>query len=395
MTYAIIRSLMTERTILLTGATGYLGNEILRTLLREDHDSKILVTVRGDPQTSRSKYENLIDDSLRREFTHRVEPVWADLEQDELGLAPDQRDALAERITHIIHSAAAVDFALPYLAARSANFDGTVRLVELARRASNLKAFAHISTAHIAGRRTGYIAEDDLEAPFGWVNFYEQTKFESEQFLRERMDELPIAIYRSTTLIGDSQTGAVRQFNFFHNAIKLYYHSMVPAIPGDPNGHLDLIPVDWSAQAIRYLALENFRAGATYHVCAEPPRSFTLRGLLDATLTVFETSPDSKKRDIKKPLVVSPEQFDRIVREAQAGGRSKILQLLKPLSYFMPHLALPKIFGAENLHRDLDASGLYVPNVREYYPKVVDYCLRTQWGRTGDAVESEPLRAHY
>jgi hypothetical protein len=168
---------------------------------------------------------------------------------------------------------------------------------------------------------------------------------------------------------------------------------MVPAIPGDPRGHLDLIPVDWAAQAICYLALENFKPRVTYHVCAEPPKSFTLQGLIDATADAFETSPYAKKRDVKKPQIISPEQFEELVSAAQSDGRGgKLLQLLKPLSYFMPHLALPKVFGAENLHRDLDASGLMVPNVREYYPKVVDYCLRTQWGKENTSVE--PERAH-
>ncbi len=371
-------------TILLTGATGLLGNEILRTLLTrpEYADFRILVVVRGDPQTSQRKFDQLAEDTEHAEFARRVKPVWADLEQPDLGLAANARAELAEGITHIIHSAAVVDFALPYAAARSANYDGTVRLVELARGAKHLRALAHISTAHIAGRRTGFIVEDELEHDRGWVNFYEQTKYESEQYLRERMGELPIAVYRSTTLIGESQSGAVRQFNFFHNAIRLFYHSMVPAIPGEPTGHIDLIPVDWAAHTICYLALENFRSGATYHVCAEPPRSYTLEGLIDATAQVFAHSPYSKKRDVTKPRIVSAEEFDALVRDAQSNGRGgKLLQLLKPLSYFMPHLALPKIFDAANLHRDLDASGLRVPNVREYYPKVVEYCLRTQWGR--------------
>jgi thioester reductase-like protein len=370
-------------TILLTGATGLLGNEILHALLRQDPNPTVLVLIRGDPRTSQARFDGLADESVQSEFARRVEPVWADLEKDGLGLSPQTCEELAARITHVIHSAAAVDFALPYAAARSANFDGTVRLVELVRRSRNLKAFAHISTAHVAGRRTGFVAEGELEHGCGFVNFYEQTKYETERFLRERMDELPIAVYRSTTLIGDSRTGIVRQFNFFHNAIRMYYHSLMPAIPGDPRGHLDLIPVDWAARAIRYLVIQNFHPATTYHVCAEPPRSYNLQQLIDATLSAFESSPYSDRHGIQKPLIVTPDQFDALMKEAQDDGRGKVLQLLKPLSYFMPHLALPKVFGADNLHRDLAASSdLAVPDVRDYYPKVVDFCLKTRWGRS-------------
>lgn len=370
-------------TILLTGATGLLGYEILHALLRENPGTRIIVFLRGDPQTAQKKFDYLCGELNREGFSSRVQPLWGDLEQESLGLSARDRDEIAEQIDFVVHSAAAVDFALPYSSARSANLDATIRLIDLAKRAKNLKGFAHISTAHVAGRRTGPIAESDLDNSQGFVNFYEQTKAETECFLRERMGELPIAVYRSTTLIGDSRTGEVRQFNFFHNAIRLYYHSLIPAIPGDPDGHLDLIPVDWAARAIRYLVMDNFHPGTTYHVCAGPMRSYTLRQLIDATSSASELSSSSNRHDIAKPAIVSHAQFESMLADAQERCHGKLKQLLKPLSYFMPHLLLPKIFLADNLERDLPMSGdLKVPDVRSYYPKVVDYCLRTKWGRS-------------
>jgi hypothetical protein len=47
----------------------------------------------------------------------------------------------------------------------------------------------------------------------------------------------------------------------------------------------------------------------------------------------------------------------------------------------MPHLALPKVFDASHTRRDLQGSGLQVPHIRSYYPQIVKYCLRTDWGR--------------
>ena len=369
-------------TVLLTGATGLLGKEILRALLQSGRCESVLVLIRTGQRDPQARFDALLDDSLRGEFVRRVEPVWADLEQDRLGLTPSAYERLAARLTHVIHSAAAVDFALPYDAARAANVDGTVRLVELAAQAKHLRAFAHVSTAHVAGRRTGSIAENELEHGCGFVNFYEQTKYEAEQYLRERMGELPIAVYRTTTLIGDGRSGAVRQFNFFHNAIRLCYHGLLPAFPGDPCGHIDLIPADWAAKAIRYLCMQKFEPGATYHVCAEPQRSFCLQELIDATFTALESSPHAKRRAFRKPAILSPSEFDAMLQAAQQGGRGKVVSLVKPLGYFLPHLALPKVFGAERLHRGLrDRSDLSVPDIRTYYPKVVDYCLQTHWGR--------------
>lgn len=372
-----------KETILLTGASGLLGNEILAALLRADSEVEILALIRGEVGKPEDKFKRLVPKADRDEFAKRVKPVWGNIERDKLGLPPHQFEELAERVTCVIHSAAAVDFALPYDAARSANLDGTVKLVDLAKRSKNLRAFAHISTAHVAGRRTGFVAEEELEHKSGFVNFYEQTKYETEVFLRHMMSEMPIAVYRSTTLIGDSRDGTVKQYNFFHNAVRLYYQGLVPALPGDPLGHLDLIPVDWAASVIRHLVMGNFRAGTTYHVCAGPSSSFNLQQLIDATLEAFESSPHSDRRIIKKPPIVSKGEFDALVSRALEEGHGIFVQLLKPLGYFMPHLSLPKVFGAENLHRDLPSDGsLVVPDVREYYPKIVNYCLKTRWGRS-------------
>src|SRR5207248_10602836 len=132
----------------------------------------------------------------------------------------------------------------------------------------------------------------------------------AEQELRERMGELPIAVYRSTTLIGDGRSGAVRQFNFFHHAIRLCYHGLLPAFPGDPRGHIDLISADWAAEAIHYLCMRKFEPGATYHVCAEPPCSFCLQELIDATFCAFESSPHAKRRAFRKPAILPAPEFD-------------------------------------------------------------------------------------
>jgi thioester reductase-like protein len=238
---------------------------------------------------------------------------------------------------------------------------------------------AHISTAHIAGKRTGLVTEDELEHSAGFVNSYEQSKYEAEQFLRARMGELPIAVYRSSTLIGDSR-GVVRQFNFFHIAMRFAYHGLIPALPGVPEGHIDFIPVDYAALAISHLVDNNFRPGTTYHICAEPARSFTLQGLIDATFAAFLASPESRKKKFDQFPIVDSQTFERIVQRVAENGQARIAQALAPLSYFLPHLALPKVFDAAHTRRDLQGSGLHVPHINTYYSKIVEYCLRTDWG---------------
>ena len=276
-----------DLVIFLTGATGLLGGEILKSVLASEPHARVIVLVRGDP----ARYANLIDGPLRAEFASRVEPVWGDLEKPGLGLDGCVRAAITERMTHVIHSAASIDFAMPYAAAHAVNYDGTARVYDLAREARHLQAFAHVSTAYVAGRRTGIVTEDELEHDAGFVNAYEHTKYESEQFLRARMGELPIAVYRTVTMIGNSHDGIVRQFNYLHHSLRFLYHGLVPVIPADPSMHVDLIPADWAGDAVRFLTLHKFRQGATYHLCSGPQNSFSIHEFIDVTCRALAMSP--------------------------------------------------------------------------------------------------------
>ena len=169
------------RVILLTGATGLLGNELLRCYLQAPGDIQIKVLIRGTAEESQSKFAALAADgdaSTRARMSERVQLVGGDVQQPRLALSEPDGRALAECVTDIVNSSAAIDFALPLDAARAVNYQGTVNLAEFARACPNLRAFAHVSTAHVAGRRSGLIAEDELEHSAGFVNSYEQSKYE-------------------------------------------------------------------------------------------------------------------------------------------------------------------------------------------------------------------------
>jgi long-chain acyl-CoA synthetase len=367
-----------DTVIFLTGATGLLGGEILRSVLVAEPNARVIVLVRGDP----ARYENLIDDTLRAEFASRVEPVWGDLEKPGLGLDGRARAAITERMTHVIHAAASIDFAMPYAAAHAVNYDGTARVYDLACEARHLQAFAHISTAYVAGRRTGVVTEDELEHDAGFVNAYERSKYESEQFLRARMDELPIAVYRTVTMIVYSREGVVRQFNYFHHSLRFLYHGLVPMIPADPSMRMDVIPADWAGEVVRFLTLHNFRPGATYHLCSGPQNSFSIQEFIDVTCRALAMSPYSKKPHVPPPPILTLPEFNKVLEQARQQGRAEhLLQLLRPFGYFVDHLSLPKVFDPANQRRDLGAHQMGVPPMASYYAKVIDYCLKTDWGR--------------
>ena len=102
-------------SVLLTGATGFVGMEILARYL-ERTDAPVFLAVRARDQ---AEAETRVDETLACLFgshhSHhdRVRPLRADIEQPGLGLGLSERESLAEQVTHIVHCAASVSIALP------------------------------------------------------------------------------------------------------------------------------------------------------------------------------------------------------------------------------------------------------------------------------------------
>ena len=179
-----------QRCILLTGATGFLGTQIVRRLLNEPNLT-IITLVRAENQAaaahrlSRSWWEwpeliaALAPDSASANGKGgsvasagsgnaagmRIEIISGDVSLPHLGLGEATFSRIAGRITYIIHAAADLRVNAPVRELRRTNFHGTANMLELARLAMHhhkLKRYAHVSTAYVAGRRSGVISESDL-----------------------------------------------------------------------------------------------------------------------------------------------------------------------------------------------------------------------------------------
>ena len=152
-------------TVLLTGATGFLGAQVARWLLLHT-DCHIVALVRAPDEAGATRRLSRAWwdwPELAGAIGSRAEALPGDLTQDRLGLnEPVYRD-LAGRVTHVIHAAAGLRFDAPEAQLRQVNVEGTARLLEFAHAAPGLVRFAHVSTAYVAGCREGEIAEDDLQ----------------------------------------------------------------------------------------------------------------------------------------------------------------------------------------------------------------------------------------
>lgn len=244
--------------IFVTGAAGLIGGEVSARLADAGH--RVTALVRSNPDV-------LANDGTRADV---AEILAGDLSQDGMGLSPDTFDRLADGIDLVLHCAALTRFDLEKDAYRVTNIEGTGRALELAKR--NGAGFLHVSTAYVCGSRTGAIGEDDALPTSGFTNGYEASKAEAEALVRA--SSVPFVIARPSIVVGDSRTGAIRQFDTIYAAFKLIAEGRVRHMPVKQDATLDFVPLDHVASGIVAL-VEQFDAaqGAAYHLVSGGPVS--------------------------------------------------------------------------------------------------------------------------
>ena len=347
--------------VLLTGGAGFLGTQIARRVLSQtDHRLIVLVQARDGATAARRLGRAFWDWSeLRHSIGERVEAVAGDVAQPRLGLQPDEYDRLTKSVTHIIHAAADIRLAAPIEALRPVNVGGVAHIIEFARAVAadhGLQRLAHVSTAYVAGRRTGTIREEPPVSEAGFTNAYEQTKFEAECLVQQVREELPVSIFRPAMIVGDSGTGAILTFNTFYAPIRRYLMNGERLVPAGSHLRINIIPVDYVADCIVRLTFDPAAAGLTFHLTAPHESLPTVDSLLEAVraweATHLRVRP---RRPISVPFAVG----------------APLLRLSdRRLAALIPYFNEQREFQRDNVDRLV---GAYRLDWRAYLPRLLDY----------------------
>lgn len=364
--------------VLLTGATGFLGMELLaRYLERTDRPVYALVRAASDAEAQerlRAAVRTVVPVPGR--YDHRVLAIRGDAALPGLGLARSTRLALAETVTEIVHCAASVSFTLPLEEAREINVEGTRRLLELAELCTargSLRRFSHVSTAYVAGDHRGTFGEDDLDLGQGFRNSYERTKWEAERLVRAHMERLPIQVFRPSIVVGEQETGWTAAFNVIYAPLRAYAKgAALPLIPARRSSPVDVVPVDYVADAIFELSARERGAGETYGLAAGAQAS-SVRELVALSAEAFER---------RRPRTVPPALYRRtlhplLLRRSRGARR----RWLEQAPVFFPYFALRVRYDVTRAQAALGPAGIAPPALPDYFERLVQFAESAQWGR--------------
>ncbi|MGE5281133.1 MAG: SDR family oxidoreductase [Chloroflexota bacterium] len=355
-----------------TGATGFIGKNLVQRLLKRE--GTVYALVRAG---SRGRLEELRT-SLGPDGA-RVVPIAGDLAQPGLGVSEEDLLTLRGNVDHFFHLAAIYDMSAGAEAQEVANVEGTRHAVELAG-AIEAGCFHQISSIAAAGLYRGEWREDMFdEAERLDVHPYFRTKHESERVVRDECPR-PWRVYRPGIVVGDSRTGEIDKVDGPYYFFKLLQRArrLLPGwLPmlGIEGGEINIVPVDFVADAIDYLAHQPGLDGQVFHLTDPEPKSAgevinLFARAADAPQAAFRLEPG-----VTEPAASMVRTGLRFLPPAKRLAKAGLGELGVPPGV-LNFVSYPTHFDSTRTQEALAGSGISVPPLESYADRVWDYWER-------------------
>jgi len=355
-----------------TGATGFIGRNLVARLLQRE--GTVYALVRAG---SRGRLEE-----LRTSWGAdgaRVVPVAGDLSQPSLGVSEEDLVAMRGEVDHFFHLAAIYDITADAESQEVANVEGTRHAIELAG-AIEAGCFHQVSSIAAAGLYKGEWREDMFdEAQRLDTNPYFRTKHESERLVREESTR-PWRVYRPGIVVGDSRTGEIDKIDgpyYFFKALQRLRRvtpSWLPTI-GIEGGEINIVPVDYVADAIDHIAHKPKLDGRAFHLTDPNPKT---AGEVINLFAKVADAPQMAVRlgtDVTEPATGLARSALKLFPPAKRGLKLALGQLDLPASV-LTYVDYPTRFDSTEARKALKGSGIEVPPLESYAAKVWDYWER-------------------
>lgn len=364
--------------LFLTGATGFLGSNLLKKIYGSTSIERIIILIRAASLTeAQSKLGKVLGNyeiqSFEDCFSSRLQVVLGDVSLPYFGISRTKFQEIAHQMTHIIHTAADVRFHATLREARAVNLNGALNILRLAKLANpnNLQQLLHISTAFVCGMRQGIIYEHELDNSHGFANSYEQSKYEAEKLFEQYKAELPILILRPSIIVGDSDAGFTTSYNTLYYPLSMIFKGKLSYLAGYQNALLDIVPVNFVVNAISYILLfQNNLSSSTFHLCAGPENNITAGEVITLALQYFKNFCN---RDFSRFRFLTPSWLNQNI-----SHQDPIDQIV---TLYQPYISLNRLFDTANIEKVLEGTNIFVPSYRDYFERILKYGIKNNWGR--------------
>lgn len=276
-----------NRSIFITGGSGFLGKVLIEKLLHDCPSIKniyVMIRTKGtEPAQSRllQLLESQAFDRIRRiqpSLLEKLKVIRGDMTFDDLAISSADLKVLKKEVSVVVHSAATIRFDEPLKRATRINVTATKRVLELALQLRNIKAFIHVSTAYCNQTKTDIkesvypeiltpeklmelsndLTDEMLESLtphlFGdRPSSYHYTKAMAENLVKSYCSKLPIGIVRPsiiTASLRDPMPGWVDNYNGPSGYLVTAGKGILRTMLVDGDKICDAIPVDIVANAI-------------------------------------------------------------------------------------------------------------------------------------------------
>jgi nucleoside-diphosphate-sugar epimerase len=332
-----------SRHLLVTGATGFLGGAIVAALIAEARWPSVLLLVRS---ANAEEGRKRIVEALRRfgvseELCSRVSPnqiICGDL----CGVDVFAEDARLRAVSEVINCAAIAGFGKSK-ALWPTNVDGTVAFARLLQRVAPLRRFIHVGTAMSCGLPAPSPVPEDYEAGPDAQHLvaYTESKIECERRLADELPGLPLVVVRPTIIIGHTRLGCKPSPSIF------WVFRMARALGRftcAPEDRIDVVPVDYCAQAILHLLDQPTLGHDRYQISAGPQGSCTYREIDAAIAAAFGQPPTQDYEQVDYETIAAGQD-----RFEDQFGPCIVPIMLRAIEIYGAYAALDMTFDNDRL----------------------------------------------
>ncbi|ORX45791.1 large subunit of L-aminoadipate-semialdehyde dehydrogenase [Piromyces finnis] len=365
-------------TLFLTGATGFLGTNILATYLNKNPKAKVYCLVRA--KSDDLAYERLKKNAQSYmtwnddwEKNQNVIAVNGDLSKENFGIAADKWAQLCKEVDLIIHNGAMVHWVYPYTQLKAINVLSTVQCLKLST-TDKLKPFYFVSSTSVldtdyyvqlAAFEKGCVMEnDDLEGSrTGLGNGYGQSKWVSEKLIfKARERGVPACVIRPGYIVGHTKNGVQNTDDFI---IRMMTGCVQLKLAPNIQNTLNTCPVDYVAGSIVQIASDaKWLENRVYHMWNNPRICFN---------DIFEEM-QLHGYDIK--TVGYMEWSNALMNMTLSSGDNALFPLLHFVLDDLPNSSKSPSLNDDNTRNAILGSDVPVVNVKDMVGKYLAYLIK-------------------